>query len=129
MKIRTLFGIILSLTLLQDVVYARQDEFNVLHEPILSVWKDSNAPICVAVPSGQLVYQPGVKLISPLDGQTYVMTDKNDSLGKTILHCATGAEVTIRVSTIVPGLIMGMVDFEGNLVEAELHMYSNPHAN
>ena len=117
--IHRLFGIIAAIAFFHVSAHASPDEFKVLNEAILAIWKDSNNPLCVAVPSGQLIYQSGVKLVSPVDGRTYILTDEKDALAKTIFHCATGIAVTIHVSTIVPGLIVGMVDFEGDSVQVD----------
>ena len=92
----------------------------VIKSPVLAIWKDEGGPVALDVPGAKLFCSTGVELTEPHGQRRFCLEDKNQILLKTIISQATGIEETFYVSTIIPGLIIGMKNFEGQDVRADL---------
>ena len=92
----------------------------ILTGPILSIWKGSGLSPGPQRPAADLFLLVDEVLDSPAGKGRYRLVDKDHRLLKTIMARATGVGVTLYVSTVIPGLIVGIIDFDGKEVRAEL---------
>lgn len=96
----------------QSPCRAEENEIT-LTGPLLALWKDPGCPLAFNLPSASLYCAVDEPVASADGSRRFRLLDKDQTLRKTLLRYAHGAEITVYVSTLVPNLVVGVKGFDG----------------